>query len=73
LVAAGVDNFLLGLVRAGLHRGESIMSDDQRAADHNADYDPRRDVILDRNEEHASPDRHPRMFNTSAGLLFFRP
>ena len=49
------------------------MSDDQRAADHNADYDPRRDVILDRNEEHASPDRHPRMFNTSAGLLFFRP
>lgn len=35
-------------------------------------YDPRRDVVLDPDEDRARPGSYPRMWNMSPGMAFFQ-
>jgi hypothetical protein len=50
------------------------MSDDTATtAGHDDEgFDPRQDVVMDLDDEHASPDAYPRMWNMSAGMAFFQ-
>jgi hypothetical protein len=50
----------------------TIMSDDDTATDpcDESDFDPRSDVLLDPDEDHAGPDMYPRLWSMSTAMVF---